>query len=206
MKYLNRIRNRENKQLSNESLWESVSSRSECSEPQLWEYSLVLQSWPGATVCSRVGTEPVSLDLVGLEHLFSELLVSSVLDGIDLKSVRVGVHVMVLGEQVRHGVEGGNDACDHADDYLLVGHLALAEVAEVLGHVVGHLGGRGGDAVFVLNHAVVQLRGHGDDHVIVVGVEVAALGNVKTEGGCVVVTSKEVVRVVDQTWLVSVCL
>lgn len=39
------------------------------------------------TTYSRVGTEPVSLDLVGLEHLFSELLVSTVLDGVDLESV-----------------------------------------------------------------------------------------------------------------------
>lgn len=82
--------------------------------------------------CSRVGSEPVSLNLVGLEHLFSELLVASVLDGIDLKSVRVGVNVVVLGEQVADRVEGGNDAANHANNDLLVRDLALAEIAEVL--------------------------------------------------------------------------
>ena len=52
----------------------------------------------------------------------------------------------------------------------------------------------------------MKLRGHGNDHMIIVGVEVAALGNVKTEGSVVVVASQQVVRVVNQTWLVSVSL
>ena len=52
----------------------------------------------------------------------------------------------------------------------------------------------------------MELRGHSDDHVIVVGVEVATLGNVKTEGRLVMITSQQIVRVVDQTWLMGVCL
>ncbi len=58
--------------------------------------------------CSRVGAEPVTLDLMGLEHLFSELLVATVLDCIDLESMRVRVDIMVLGEQVTNRVESGN--------------------------------------------------------------------------------------------------
>ena len=49
----------------------------------------------------------------------------------------------------------------------------------------------------------MELRRHRDNHVIVVGIEVAALRDVKTEGRGVVVTCKEVVRVVDQTRLVG---
>jgi hypothetical protein len=41
---------------------------------------------------------------------------------------------------------------------------------------------------------------------IVVGVEVTTFGDVKTEGSVVVVTSQQVVRVVNQTWLMSVSL
>jgi len=41
---------------------------------------------------------------------------------------------------------------------------------------------------------------------VIVGVEVAALGNVETEGSVVMVTSQQVVRVVNQTGLVSVGL
>jgi len=39
----------------------------------------------------------------------------------------------------------------------------------------------------------MELRRHGDDHVIVVGIEIAALGNVQTEGSVVMVTSQQVV-------------
>jgi hypothetical protein len=52
----------------------------------------------------------------------------------------------------------------------------------------------------------VELRRHRDNHVIEVGIEVAALGDIKAKGRGVVVTCKEVVRVVDQTRLVSTCL
>jgi len=45
---------------------------------------------------------------MGLEHLFSELLVAAVLDCIDLESMRVRVDIMVLGEQVTNRVESGN--------------------------------------------------------------------------------------------------
>ena len=49
----------------------------------------------------------------------------------------------------------------------------------------------------------MELRGHGDDHVIVVWVEVTSLWHVKAEGRGVVVTGKQVVRIVRQAWLVS---
>lgn len=146
------------------------------------------------------------MDLVGLEHLFSELLVASVLDSVDLKSMRVGVHVMVLCEQVADRVEGGNDAADHANHDLLVWRFVLTKVSKILRHIMGHLRSRRGSSIFVLDHAVVELRGHSNDHVIIVGVEITTLGNVQTEGSIVVITSKQVVRIVDQAWLMSVCL
>ena len=143
--------------------------------------------------CSRVSTKPVTLDLVGLEHLFSELLVSTILDSVYFESVGIGVHVVVLGEQVADRVESSNEASNHTNNNLLIGDLALAEIAKVLGDVVGHLRGRRWGTIFILDHAVVKLRWHGNDHVIVVGIEVAALGNVQTEGSIVVVTSQQVV-------------
>lgn len=66
-----------------------------------------------STVCSGVLTKPVSWDLVGLEGFFSELSVASVLDSVDLKSVRVAVDVMVLCEHVRYWVHSCN--CCHSE-------------------------------------------------------------------------------------------
>ena len=130
-----------------------------------------------------------------LEHLLSELLVAlgTALDGVDLESVRVGVHVMVLGEEIRHGVEGKDDAANHANNNLLVWDLGSGNVGEVLRNVVGHLRSGGGGTVFVLNHTIMELRRHSNNHVVEVWVEVSSLGNVKTERWVVVVTSQQVV-------------
>ena len=165
-----------------------------------------LQQQEGVRLCSRVGAEPVAVDLVGLEHLLAELLVAAGLDGVELEPVRVGVHVVGLGEQVRDRVEGGDDGEHHHDDDLLVGGLVLAEVGDVLRDVVGHLRGRRRGAIVVLNHAIVQLRGHSDDHVIVVRVEVTTLRHIETERRLVVVAGQEVVGVVDETGLMGASL
>lgn len=153
--------------------------------------------------CSCVGTVPVARSLVRLEHLLTELLVAARLDSVELESVRVGVHVVILREHVRDWVESGDDSEHDAEDDLLVGTLVLAEVGDVLGDVVGHLGRGRGRAVFVLNHTVVELRGHGDDHVIEVGVEVATFRDIEAEGRRVVVACQQVVGVVRQTRLMS---
>lgn len=52
----------------------------------------------------------------------------------------------------------------------------------------------------------MELRWHSNDHVIIVRVEVAAFGYVQTEGGSVVITSQQVIGVVDQTRLMGVSL
>ena len=52
---------------------------------------------------------PVAWNIVSLEHFFSELLVATVLDSIDLESMRVDVHIVVLGEKVADRVESGQD-------------------------------------------------------------------------------------------------
>ena len=92
--------------------------------------------------CSRVGTEPVAGGLVRLEHLLTELLVAARLHSVQLETVRVGVHVMVLREQVGDWVEGCDHTEHHHEDDSLIGLLVLAEVGNVLGDVVGHLWGR----------------------------------------------------------------
>ena len=91
---------------------------------------------------SRVSTEPVTGNLVSLESLLSELLVSSVLDGVHFESVRVGVDVMVLGEKVGDGVHEASNTEDHGGLDLLIGTLGVSKVGDVLGDIVGHLGSR----------------------------------------------------------------
>jgi len=68
---------------------------------------------------------------VGLEGLFSELLVASVLYCVDFESVGVAVHEMVLGEQVGDWVESADNAENHGNDQLGVGNFALGEVGQV---------------------------------------------------------------------------
>jgi len=152
---------------------------------------------------SRVVTEPVTWSLVGLEHLLTELLVASVLHGVDLQSVRVGVDVMVLGEHVGDWVEGGDDGEHHGDNDLLIWSLALSEVGDVLSDIVGHLWGGSWGSILILDHTVVELWWHSNDHVIVVWVEVTTLWHIKTEWGGVVISSEEVVWIVDVTWLMG---
>ena len=72
---------------------------------------------------SRVGAKPVSAGLVGLEGLFSELLVATVLDSVEFKSVRVGVHIMVLGKQVGDWVDSSDDAQQHSNNNLSIRYL-----------------------------------------------------------------------------------
>ncbi len=91
--------------------------------------------------CSREVSKPISWDLVALEHLLSELLVASVLDGVHLMSVGVSIHVVILGEHVGDWVEGANNSEHHGDDDLLVWLLGLSEVRDVLSDIVGHLWG-----------------------------------------------------------------
>ena len=148
---------------------------------------------------SRVGTKPVASDLVSLESLLSELLVTSVLDGVDLKSVRVGVDEVVLGEQVGDGVHQASDTEDHSALDLLVRTLGISDVGDVFSDIVGHLGSRGRGSIVVFNHTVMELRRHGDDHVVVVRVEVTTLRHIKSERRRVVVASEQVVGVVHDT-------
>jgi len=156
--------------------------------------------------CSRHLTEPVTWGLVSSEGLLSELLVTSVLDGVDLKSVRVAVDEVRLGEEVGDWVHHERDGQGSVDRDLLVWDLGARDEHEVLGHVVSHLRSRRRSAVFILDHAIVQLWWHSNNHVIVVWVEVSTLWNIKTEWWVVVVSRQQVVRIVDQTRVVRGCL
>jgi len=90
---------------------------------------------------------------------------------------------MVLGEHVRDGEEGSANTEGHHEDNLGVGNLGATEVSDVLSDIVGHLRSGGGGTVIVLDHTIVELGRHSDNHVIEVGVEVSALGDIKTEWG-----------------------
>ena len=57
------------------------------------------------------------------ESLFSELLVSSILNSVDLKSVRVAVDVMVLGKEIGDWVESEHNEQTHGEDNLGVWDL-----------------------------------------------------------------------------------
>ena len=68
---------------------------------------------------------------------------------------------------------------------------------------MSHLRGRSWSTIIVLNHTIMKLGWHGDNHVIVIRVEVSALWNIKTKWWRVVITSKQVVRVVGETRLMG---
>lgn len=87
-------------------------------------------------------TEPVSRDFVGSEGLFSEFLVATALEGIDLKSVGGAVDEMILSEKVRDGEHGSANCHDHQENHLSVGHLGSGNEHEVFRDVMGHLRGR----------------------------------------------------------------
>ncbi len=143
---------------------------------------------------------------MGLEGLFSELFVASILDGVHLESVGVAVYIMVLGEKVADRVECCLNETHHAENDSGVRGLNSGKVSEILRNVVSHLRSTGRGSIFILNHSIVQLRGHSNDHMIEVGVIVSALGDIETEGGIVVIPSEQVVGVVDQSWGVGVDL
>ena len=140
---------------------------------------------------------------MGSEGLFSELLVATGLEGIDLQSVGSTVDHVVLGEQVADGVHSASHSDGHDQNHLGVRDLGSGDEHEVLRDVVSHLRSGRGSSIVVLNHTVMELRRHGDDHVIEVGVEVTTLRDIETEGRRVVVASQQVVGVVDQTRGVS---
>jgi len=152
---------------------------------------------------SRVLTEPVTWDLVSLEGLFSELLVTTVLNSVHLESVRVAVDVVILCEKIRDWVEGSDQGQGEAKDDLGVWDLGSGNVSKVLRDVMSHLWGRGRSSIIILDHTIMELWGHSNDHVIVVWVVVSTLWHIKTEWWVVMVTGKEVIRVVDQTWRVG---
>lgn len=77
---------------------------------------------------------------MGLEHLFSEFPVAlAALYCVHFESVRVGVDVVILGKEVRYGVESQDEAADHANDNLLVRNLRSCDVSEVLRNIMSHL-------------------------------------------------------------------
>ena len=140
------------------------------------------------------------------ESLLSEFLVTSVLDCVDLESVRVAVDEVRFGEEVRDWVHHEGDGQSCVDHDLLVWDLGTRDEHEVLRHVVSHLWSRGRSAIFILDHAIMQLWRHGNNHVIVVWVEVSTFWYIETEWWVVVVSRQQVVRIVDQTRVVRCCL
>jgi len=68
---------------------------------------------------------------------------------------------------------------------------------------MGHLWSGGWCTVFILNHTIVELWGHSNNHVIIVWVEVSTLGDIETEWWVVMVSSQQVVWIVDQSWVVG---
>lgn len=68
---------------------------------------------------------------MGLEGLFSKLLVTTVLDCVDFEPVGVAVDEMVLGEHVGHWIESADEAKHNYNDHLGVGSLTLCKVGQV---------------------------------------------------------------------------
>jgi len=73
--------------------------------------------------CSCGVVEPVTWGLVSSESFFSELFVTSILHGVDLKSVRVAVDIVILSEEIRDWIDSHRDSQSGIDHHLLVWHL-----------------------------------------------------------------------------------
>lgn len=65
------------------------------------------------------------------EGLLAEFFVAAVLDSIQLEPVRIGVDVVILGEQVGDRIHGGRHQEDHHQHNLLVGYSAAAQIGDV---------------------------------------------------------------------------
>ena len=153
--------------------------------------------------CSRVSTKPVSVCLVGLKGLLSKLLVTTVLNCVDFKSVWVCVNIMILCEQIRNWVESSNNAKGHHKYNFCVRNFWMSEIWDVLCNVVSHLRSGGRSAIIVLNHTIMKLWGHSNNHVIKVRIEVTAFWYIKTKWWCIVITSEQVIWVVSKTRLMG---
>jgi len=68
---------------------------------------------------------------------------------------------------------------------------------------MGHLWSGCFGTIIVFNHTVMELWRHSNDHVIVVWVEMSSLWNIKTEWRIVMISSHQVIRIVDETWRVG---
>lgn len=136
---------------------------------------------------------------MAFEHLFSELLVTSILHCIHLKSVRVGVHIMVLGKHVTHRPHCSEYESNHGDNNHGIWSFIHAHILQELTDIVSHLRSRGRSAIIVLYHTVMQLGRHCYDHMIEVGIEVTTFWHIVTKGRVVVVTCHYVVRIVDDS-------
>ena len=133
------------------------------------------------------------------EGLLSKFLIPSVLDGVDLKSMRVAIDIMILREEIRDWVDSEGDEQSGVNHDLLIWNLGARDEHEVLRHVMSHGGGRSWSAIFILDHTIMKLRRHSNNHVIVVWVEMSTLWDVETEWRIVVVSSQQIVWIVDQT-------
>ena len=140
---------------------------------------------------------------MGSPHLFSELFVSTVFDCIYFESVGVAVDVMVLGEHVGDWIDGCNYTEQHVDNDLGVWNLVSSDESKVFRNIMGHLWSGGWGSIVVLNHTIMELWWHSNNHMIEVWVEMSTFWNIKSKWWVVMVSSKEVVGVVDQTWGVS---
>jgi len=73
-----------------------------------------------SSLYSTVVSKPVPCNFVAFEHLLSEFLVASIFHCVDFESVRVGVNVVILGEEVANRIEDCNHKEAEIDDHLLV--------------------------------------------------------------------------------------
>ena len=66
------------------------------------------------------------------EGLLSKFLIASVLDGVDLKSMRVAIDIMVLREEIRDWVDSEGDEQSGGNHDLLIWNLGARDEHEVL--------------------------------------------------------------------------
>lgn len=58
-------------------------------------------------------------------------------------------------------------------------------------------------SVIIFDHSIMKLRRHSNNHMIEVRIVISTFWDIKTEWGVIMITSHEVIWIVNKTWLMS---
>jgi len=148
-------------------------------------------------------SKPVSRNFVWFKHLFSELLIPSILYCIYFESMWIGVDIMVFGEDVADRVECSNNESNHSNNHLGVWGSMSRYIFQIFRHIMCHLRSTRWHSIFILNHSIMQLRGHSNNHMIKVGIKISTFWYIMSKWRSIMITCQQIIRIVDKTRLMG---